>query len=153
MKIFLYNIITFILSVNTCSPQSTNELSNMIIESMKKHIVQMEQQIEKGVLTKTYLEKIVFLKDNFPEDFPFQETMEKMGINFFEESQYSRAELKAGINVFRLQSAILKNDTFTLTIVNYKLSKKNKRIFLYNCGGITYTYKYLCDTKQWILKN
>lgn len=124
-------------------------MNGLLAESVEKHIRSKEQLVRKGALVEDYLGKVVFLNDNFPDDFLFPEIPEEYGIAFFDDTKYKKSELRNGINIFRLLPVVLSGNTLSVTIADGRLSKKGSDVTISSSGATTYVYEYSCDTKQW----
>ncbi|TYR36324.1 hypothetical protein FXV77_10475 [Sphingobacterium phlebotomi] len=141
-------IITFVFCNMFCRAQVTNELTALLSLSIEKHLSSKEQLVKEGVLIRSYLDKIVFLKDNFPSDFSFV-SKDGYKVSFFDESQYRKSELRKGVRTFRVSSIVLNNDLLKVTIVDGILSKRGGNITLTGGESSTYQYTYRCDKKRW----
>ncbi|MCE7057202.1 hypothetical protein LZF95_21150 [Algoriphagus sp. AGSA1] len=151
MKTIVSVIAGFMISVMYCSAQSGNQLNGLLATSIEKHIRSKEQLVKEGALVRDYLDKVVFLNDNFPGDFPFSKIAEEYSVAFFDDVKYGKSELRSGINVFRLLPVVLIDNTLSITIADGRLSKKRSSVTISSSGGTTYVYGYSCDTKRWEL--
>ena len=147
MKKFLCLFFVFSSSLNICFSQSGNQFHELIIESMKCHIDIINCYQNRGILSPS--DKIIFLRDNFPDDFPFEETEKELGIVFFEKSLFSKSELRRGIGVNKLAPIELNNDTISIGFIDYSLQIRNKQINLANGGVTTCKFVLNSQTKQW----
>lgn len=152
MKKKISIIVSFVFSVMFCSAQTENQFNDLINESIEKHISYKEKLIEGEVLTHNYLDNIVFLKDNFSENFRFSITTNH-AITFFDESNFKKSDLKNGIRIFRLLPVVLTDNILSITIVEGLISKKRKNVTITSSESFSYRYKYSCDKKQWLLLN
>lgn len=139
-------------SIMLCSAQSKNQLNDLLYTSIEKHISSKGQLIKEGVLLQDYLNRVVFLNDNFPSGFAFSKTLtEKYGIDFFNTNKYSKSELRNGVRAFRLLRIVLNDNTILITIADILISKKGKNILISSGDYSIYKYGYSCDKHQWEL--
>lgn len=141
-------IIAFVFCNTFCLAQVTNELTTLLSLSIEKHISSKEQLVKEGVLIRGYLDRIVFLKDNFPSDYSFA-SIDGYEISFFDESKYRKSELRKGIKTFRVSSVVLNDNVLKIGIVDRIFSKRKKDIIITVNGSSIYQYIYRCDKKQW----
>lgn len=151
MKRKISVIVGFMLSVMYCSAQSGNQLNELLATTIEKHLRSKQQFVKEGTIVGDFLSKVVFLNDNFPEDFPFTEITEEYGIAFFDDTKYKKSELRNGINIFRLLPIVLSDNALSVTIIDGRLSKRGNNVTISSSEGTTYIYAYSCDTKQWKL--
>ena len=147
MKKFLCLFFVFSSSLNICFSQSGNQFHDLIIESMKSRIDIIKDYQDRGILN--FSEKIIFLKDNYPDDFPFEETEKELGIVFFEKSLFSKSKLRKGIGVNKLAPINLNNDTISIGFIDYSLQIRGNQINLANGGATTCKFVLNSKTKQW----
>ena len=147
MKKFICLLFILSFSINLCYSQSNNQLHDLIINSMMNRIAIIKDYQERGIMTP--LKNIIFLKDNFPYDFPFSETEKELGIVFFEKSLFHKSELKKGIQVNKLGSIVLNNDMITISFIDYQLRISKNTAYLANGGATTCKYILNCQTKEW----
>lgn len=148
MKRLICIILLCMVSIIICYSQSSNQIHGLIKESIKtsidwdNHFYQ-----ERGVdVSKT---KHIIYNDNFPNDYPCEETEKELGVVFFEKTSFTKSELRKGIRVYRLGSIELNNDTISITILENSLQIRKKHVAF--CVGEGMTCKYVLDyqTKQW----
>ncbi|WP_298646918.1 hypothetical protein [uncultured Proteiniphilum sp.] len=117
MKIKISIIVGFILSITVCYGQSSNQLNDLLNESIEKHIL------------KEHLDQAVFLKENVPSDFQFAKTIvDNYEVTFFDRNKYRKSELKQGIKSFRLLPIVLRDNTLSITIARVFVSQKSNNI-------------------------
>lgn len=130
------------------SQDSENQLYDLIIESMKSSIDWDKQFYQKRGVDVSGKKTIIY-NDNFPNDFPFEETEKELGVVFFEKSLFSKSELKKGICVKRLGSIKVNNDTISITILDHFLQIRKKHMSFAVGEGMTCKYIFNHHTKQW----
>lgn len=149
--VFIYCII---LPGLICSEQKPNKIDDLINISIESYISLKELNITDGFLSKDYLDKIVFLKDNFSSEFDFSNSIrEKYEIHFFDEKTYKKSDLRNGVHLFRLMPSTLNGDTFSVVIGGVFVKMKCKNIKIKNNDFITFEYKYNCHINEWTLSN
>ena len=114
---------------------------------MKSRITLVKKYQERGIIYP--MKNIIFLKDNYPFDFPFSETEKELGIVFFDKSLFHKSELRKGIYVNRLNTIVLRNDSISISFLSDLLQIKNNRITFYVGEGTTCKYVLNCKTKEW----
>ena len=132
------------------SQDSENQLYDLIIESMKSSIDWDKQFYQKRGVDVSGKKTIIYNdNDNFPNDFPFEETEKELGVVFFEKSLFSKSELNKGICVKRLGSIKVNNDTISITILDHFLQIRKKHMSFAVGEGMTCKYIFNHHTKQW----
>lgn len=152
MKRIIPTIVSFIFSILLCSAQSKNEINDLLVKSIEQYISAKEELIKEGALNQKYLNRIIFLSDNFSEGFTFSAVIsERYNISFFEDAKHSKSDLKNGVKAFKLLPVTLVEDTLKITIADVVISKKGRNTTIGVSDYSVYKYGYSCRKRQWKL--
>ena len=140
MKSKIYIIIGFVISIMTCYGQSSNQLNDLLNESLGKYMENRQ------------LDEAVFLQDNFPLDFQFEKkAVDNYKITFFDSSNYRKSELKQGVKSFRLLPIVLKDNMLSITIASVFVSYEGSNVIISSGDYVIYKYMYSCEKRLWEL--
>jgi hypothetical protein len=137
--------------------QNTNQLNEMIIESLRSHL-DYSSELQKKVCENCEKSNTYICQDGLPAYFPYDslQNVTFISVDFFRLYSHTNKllnkQLKKGISAFFV-SFELKNSQLRITITSKSVKLMNKKtIGLGLCCWGNYFYEYSCEKQEWELK-
>ncbi|GHT25915.1 hypothetical protein FACS189430_12500 [Bacteroidia bacterium] len=149
----VYIIIVLISMSSQLVGQNTNQLNEMIIESLRSHL-DYSSELQKKVCKNCKKSDTYICQDGLPAYFPYDslQNVTFISVDFFKSKFNPLKQLKKGISAFFV-SFELKDSQLRITITRKSVKLMNKKTIglgLSDWGN--YFYEYSCEKQEWELK-
>lgn len=134
--------------------EKNNQIEAMINNSISSYIDHINKQIEEGIITEQYMERLHLSIDALPLDFQFSDKIKNSNIPIISLSNTTlyKRKLKKGVNFILFEAIYLIDNQLIFKVSSRyaKLTSKKHLNIEISSWGI-YKYQYSCEKRVWEL--